>query len=545
MGINIRQQEVLSGNMSDYVGIEREIIELILQRKFFYGHFLQQFKRHNVDGKNINPSVGQIVKTLAVNITSDMKPNLYVNTDFYNSGDYDPDNPHAHTWGLTQEEKLAVLEHEILHILNKHIVRVENRDGYVWNLATDIAINQFLKSLPVGGICPDCGIFVRVIDKKFPEKCPLCKLELDPNLNKFTPLDIKDFKMLGDGILLENNNPSETYYDILWKKMPKQAIVLGRSITGARESEAQDGLPDSGDGEGEGEEGEGGGESGEGQGQGEKESKGKGSGDGKGDSKRGLGSGIIDINGTKVPVVWDNHEAWKAGSDNKEMAHHKIKDMVENTMHRVNQKSQGYLPDHLRKLIEQVLAHKTVNWKSELRKFVGYQEFSAFISSRKRLNRRFPIVQPGYVVQRKAHFVVAVDSSGSVSDEEFGKFFKEISIMHSAKIAITYVECDADIQLVAEYKKKPSVKIQRVGYGGTDFRPVFNFVKNKVYKNHRGEEFKLYKKVDGVIYLTDGYGSFPSVRDVICPIIWVFTPHYSDYGLTDPRLGKKIVMDKD
>ncbi len=515
---------------SEYVGIEREIIELILQRKFFYGHFLQQFKRHNVDSKGVNSLAGQVVKTMAVNITSDMKPNLYINTNFYNSGDYDPDNPSAQTWGLTQEEKLTILEHEILHILNKHIVRLENRDGYVWNLATDLAINQFLKSLPNGGICPDCGIFVRLINGTFQKACPLCKKELDPKVHKFQALDIKDFK-IDEPIHLDANNPSETYYDILWKKMPKQVIMIGRGITGERENEARDGLKDSGDGEGEGE-----GKDGQGDGQGKGRS-------GQGDSQRGVGAGVVDIDGVKVPIVWDNHEAWKAGTDNKEMAHHKIKDMVSNTMHRVNQKSQGYLPDHLRKLIDEVLAHKTVNWKSELRKFVGYEEFAAFISSRKRLNRRFPIVQPGYIVQRKAHFVVAVDSSGSISDDEFGKFFKEISLMHAAKVSVTYVECDADIQLVEEYKRKPNKKKhQRIGYGGTAFRPVFKFVKNKYYKNDRGQEFRLKKKVDGLIYLTDGYGSFPNQKDIICPVIWVFTPNHSDYGCT---VGKKIVMDKD
>ena len=128
--------------VSGYAGIEREIIELILQRKFFYGHFLQQFKRHTVDHNNVNPTAGRIIDTLAVNITNDLKPNLYINTDFYNSGDYDPANPSKQTWGMTQDEKIALLEHEILHMLNKHLVRIENRDGYVWNLATDLAINQ-------------------------------------------------------------------------------------------------------------------------------------------------------------------------------------------------------------------------------------------------------------------------------------------------------------------------------------------------------------------------------------------------------------------
>lgn len=525
----------------EYQGIEREIIELILQRKYFYGHFLQQFKRHTVNKAN-NPEMAKVIKTCAVNITSDLKPNLYINTDFYNSGDYDVANPSKHTWGMTQLEKLALLEHEILHVLNKHLIRIENRHDYVWNLATDLAINQYIKDLPRGAVCPDCNIFVRLVGTAFPKECPLCKKALDPDVNKCEALAIDNFKIGADKIAFDKNNPSETYYDILWKKLPKTVILVGGGMTDQRNKEAKGSIKNTG-GDGNGEKDEKGEGEGKGEGGSEQEQEG---GQGGGNSYREIGHGIIEIDGMKIPVAIDNHETWRAGADNKEMAHEKIRDMVEKTMHRVNEKSQGFYPDYLRGLVEAVLAHKAVNWKSELRKFVGYEEFSKFISSRKRINRRFPMVQPGYVVERKAHFVVAVDSSGSISDEEFGKFFKEISIMHAAKVAITYVECDADIQKVDEYKKRPSLhKHERIGYGGTDFRPVFQFVKKKFYKNGRGKEFKLKgRNIDGIIYLTDGYGSYPEPRDIICPVIWVMTTKHSDYGYNE-KLGRKIVMEDD
>jgi predicted metal-dependent peptidase len=131
--------------------IEQEVIEFILQRKFFYGYFLQQFKRH----------ITRDVKTLAVNITEDLKPNLYINPDFYNS--------------LTLEEKMAVLEHELLHLLNKHLIRIEGRNSYVWNVATDVAINQYIKGLPYGELCPDCNIVIHKVGNTLPKECPKCK----------------------------------------------------------------------------------------------------------------------------------------------------------------------------------------------------------------------------------------------------------------------------------------------------------------------------------------------------------------------------------
>lgn len=53
-------------------------------------------------------------------------------------------------------ERLAILKHEMLHILYNHIERLENRDAKTWNIATDCAINQQIDSndLPENCITP-------------------------------------------------------------------------------------------------------------------------------------------------------------------------------------------------------------------------------------------------------------------------------------------------------------------------------------------------------------------------------------------------------
>lgn len=66
----------------------------------------------------------------------------------------------------TLEERLAILKHEMLHILNGHVLRTDDRIHLPWNLSTDCAINQFIDELhlPEGAITP----------KNFPvEKCPI------------------------------------------------------------------------------------------------------------------------------------------------------------------------------------------------------------------------------------------------------------------------------------------------------------------------------------------------------------------------------------
>ncbi len=455
-----------------------------------------------------NEGLSKVIRTLAVRVDNDLGVTLYINRAFYES--------------LIQESKIAVLQHEINHLLRKHLIRIEDRNSFCWNLAADLAINQHLKGLPYGSLCPKCNIVILPVNNKLVDKCPKCKLALDLKKDICECLLIEKFKIEGKKVKLEPDQPAEKYYDILWKELPKIVIQIGGQITQQREQDAKGQI---GKGNGENKEGEGNQQQGDGKG--EKQS-------------NTIGSGWVEINGEKIPFAFDDHGVWSTGADNKEMAHEKIKDMVSKAVAQMEERTQGTMPGYLKELIDSCLKHKTLNWKSELRRFVGYEEFAKFIPTRKKLNRRYPLM-PGNKVLRKAHMLVACDSSGSVGDEEFAKFFKEIDMIRHAGVSITLVECDADIQSVEEYKRLPP-KVKRIGYGGTDFRPVFKLVKDGKYK-----KFKLTtKKVDGIIYLTDGAGTYPSPKDITTPVIWVIiaSQENNKYGYSE-KLGRRVVMKED
>lgn len=56
------------------------------------------------------------------------------------------------------EQRCGVLKHEMLHILNGHLIRFEDRENFMkWNFATDCAINQLIdmSHLPSGCIYPN------------------------------------------------------------------------------------------------------------------------------------------------------------------------------------------------------------------------------------------------------------------------------------------------------------------------------------------------------------------------------------------------------
>jgi predicted metal-dependent peptidase len=54
----------------------------------------------------------------------------------------------------TLQERKGILVHEALHIVLNHTGRVKNKRKMCWNMAADIAINQFIKDLPEGALLP-------------------------------------------------------------------------------------------------------------------------------------------------------------------------------------------------------------------------------------------------------------------------------------------------------------------------------------------------------------------------------------------------------
>lgn len=53
------------------------------------------------------------------------------------------------------DEQIAILKHEILHIINLHIVRQKEREHKRWNYATDISINQLIPHIPPDALQPE------------------------------------------------------------------------------------------------------------------------------------------------------------------------------------------------------------------------------------------------------------------------------------------------------------------------------------------------------------------------------------------------------
>jgi predicted metal-dependent peptidase len=118
------------------------------------------------------------------------------------------------------------------------------------------------------------------------------------------------------------------------------------------------------------------------------------------------------------------------------------------------------------------------------------------------------------------HIVVAVDTSGSMSDEDLGQILAELDKLRSAtQCRLTLIQCDAKIQKIDEFDEFSATRFDRykfLGRGGTAFEPVFHWIQDQFQQGM----FQL----DALIYLTDGFGSFPPKAPPY-PVLWIMTEH--------------------
>ena len=116
-------------------------------------------------------------------------------------------------------------------------------------------------------------------------------------------------------------------------------------------------------------------------------------------------------------------------------------------------------------------------------------------------------------VRRVKHFVIALDTSGSVGKNTVRAFVqKTYNILKSEEsffrsVNIYIVQCDTRVQNAAlitsiDELEGYMAKLEIKGFGGTDFRPVFEFI------DSQRAQGKLCD-MKGMIFFTDAMGTFP------------------------------------
>jgi len=215
---------------------------------------------------------------------------------------------------------------------------------------------------------------------------------------------------------------------------------------------------------------------------------GEGEGEGSGDPIDGMGDGT------------DNHDQWGEGSGDGEgkdgtaasIAKERLREAARKGAESAARASKGWGNMHssVREMIMRFI-NGTVDWRAVLRNFIGNAQRANRSNSIKRINRRFPYIHPGRKTNHTAHIAIAIDQSGSVSDELLGLFFAELNgLAKMATFTVVPFDTRVDDKLVHQWKKGQRFEPVRVMRGGTCFDAPTEWVNN-------------HPEIDGLIVLTD------------------------------------------
>lgn len=183
------------------------------------------------------------------------------------------------------------------------------------------------------------------------------------------------------------------------------------------------------------------------------------------------------------------------------------------------QKQKGTLPQGLARFLKK-LQQSRIPWQRILQNFVatvvkGHEDMTW---QRPNWRKSQDIVLPGKIDREMDPIVVAVDTSGSISNEQLNAFASEIAKLSQFCSEITIVTADAQVHEIVKIKnaKEFLLKVKFKGGGGTDFTDVFQKI----------------KKCSALVFFTDGDAAYPP-KAPRYPVLWILTKDSST-----PPFGK-------
>ncbi|MCB0630100.1 MAG: VWA-like domain-containing protein [Saprospiraceae bacterium] len=179
------------------------------------------------------------------------------------------------------------------------------------------------------------------------------------------------------------------------------------------------------------------------------------------------------------------------------------------------------LEEALRELIRRSLtpANPVMDWKRALRIFATNSRRMALKDTIRRPSKRYGTV-PGIKIKRNQRLMVALDTSGSLPAIILAEFFREIHQLWHAGAELLVVEIDDQIRNRYWYRGQKVMEV--AGRGSTAFDPAI------LLANEEG--------VDGLIYLTDGFGPIPEAAPRM-PMLWLIS---KDGIRSDSRIWQRL-----
>lgn len=202
------------------------------------------------------------------------------------------------------------------------------------------------------------------------------------------------------------------------------------------------------------------------------------------------------------------------------------------------------------------LHRERYDYSEFLRKFSVYGELMRidedsfdynFYTYGMHLYGNMPLIEPLEYkdVKRIREFVIAIDTSGSVAGDTVQKFIqKTYNILKQqesffSKVNIHIIQCDAtiqeDVKITTQEEFDQYIKNMKIhGLGGTNFCPVFDYVDRLI-------DAREFTNLKGLIYFTDGHGTFPSRMPSYQTAFVFLDDEYNNYDV--PVWAMRVILE--
>jgi predicted metal-dependent peptidase len=172
-------------------------------------------------------------------------------------------------------------------------------------------------------------------------------------------------------------------------------------------------------------------------------------------------------------------------------------------------KRQGTLPKDMKFLVPEYFSHK-IDWREFLYGYIASHAKSNYSFTPPNMKYLYRGIYLPSLSSDLLRIIVAIDTSGSVDETLLSTFLGEVSSMMQQypNYEIDLITADAKIQSHKVFLPGETLEYEVSGGGGTDFRPVFEFIDQEIN----------YPTL--LLYFTDGEGTFPN-EEAPYDVLWV------------------------
>lgn len=184
-------------------------------------------------------------------------------------------------------------------------------------------------------------------------------------------------------------------------------------------------------------------------------------------------------------------------------------EVIKDAANKAAKQAAGNTPDYVNKILGALNVGAKVNWKQQLRNIIASARHVSTKPTRMRPNRRFELEQPGRKKDKRLVLGVCLDSSGSISDDDYQDFLNEVVHISKSTTLTILVHADCTVQRVDTIrngKVSNEVKSKRHGSGGTAYQPAIDKC--------------MEQKCDAIVYFGD-FDCADTPTNPRVPFIWV------------------------